>query len=74
MEKEFNTQQQEIIDYMAKHGGITSLQAVEDLKVLRLASRISELIKKGFPIVKENIYYTKENGRKCHYVKYSLEE
>ena len=45
------TQNERILNYMSEFGGITQLEALRDLGVLRLASRISDLRRKGFDIV-----------------------
>lgn len=47
------TQCQLILEYMEEHGSITSLEAVMNLGCMRLASRISELKKRGYYIVTE---------------------
>lgn len=44
------TQNQRIIEYMDKFGSITQLDALRDLGVMRLASRISDLRRMGFAI------------------------
>lgn len=44
------TQAQRVLDYIEQFGSITQLEALRDLGVMRLASRISELRKQGFPI------------------------
>lgn len=37
------TQNQRILDYIAEFGSITQFEALQDLGVMRLASRISDL-------------------------------
>lgn len=44
------TQAQRVLDYIEQFGSITQLEALSDLGVMRLASRISELRKQGLPI------------------------
>lgn len=44
------TQAQRVLDYIEEHGSITQLEALQYLSVMRLASRISELRRKGVPI------------------------
>ena len=44
------SQNTQILDYMAKHGSITSREAMLNLNCMRLASRINELRKSGYPI------------------------
>lgn len=65
-------QRMKIIEYMRNNNGITSLEAVENLRILRLASRIHELVKLGYDIDKETIYKHKEDGSVIHYTKYTL--
>ena len=66
------TQNQRILEYMIRFGGITQYQALFDLGVMRLASRISELRKEGHIIKKETILVKNRFGEKCHVSKYSL--
>lgn len=65
-------QRAKIIEYMRNNDGITSLEAVENLRILRLASRIHELVKLGYDIDKETIYKHKDDGSVIHYTKYTL--
>lgn len=65
-------QRMKIIEYMRDNDGITSLEAVENLRILRLASRIHELVKLGYDIDKKTIYKHKEDGSVIHYTKYTL--
>lgn len=51
-------QTQRILDYMKRFGSITSLDAVKNLGVMRLASRICDLKKEGYEII-----YTIEKGK-----------
>jgi hypothetical protein len=57
---------------MKCNNGITSLEAVENLRILRLASRIHELVKLGYDIDKEMICKRKEDGSTIRYTKYTL--
>ena len=47
------TQQMLILEYCSKHRGITSLDAVRDLGIIRLASRINDLKSCGYSIITE---------------------
>lgn len=67
-------QRAKIIEYMKNNDGITSLEAVENLRILRLASRIHELVGLGYDIGKETIYKRKDDGTMIHYTKYTLLE
>lgn len=56
MEKNSNsnpTQCEQILQYMKDYGRISQLDAFKDLGVMRLASRISELKKRGYEIKTE---------------------
>ena len=47
------TQAQRILDYIRDFGSITQAEAIQELGVMRLASRISELRKRGHEITGE---------------------
>lgn len=66
------TQNQRILDYIKDFGSITQLEAIQDIGVMRLASRISDLKKKGYPIVSENVPVNNRYGEKCYIKRYSL--
>ena len=68
------TQNQRILDYINQFGGITQLEALRDLGVMRLASRISDLRRKGYYIVSENVSVKNRFGEKCSIKRYSLKE
>lgn len=44
------TQCDRVLHYMDRFGSITQLEALADLGCMRLASRISDLRKRGYPI------------------------
>ena len=66
------TQEQMVLKYMQDFGSITPMEALNDLGVYRLASRISDLRSKGYKIETENIYFENRYGKKSHYAKYVL--
>ena len=68
------TQNERVLDYMEKHGGITQLEAIEELGVMRLASRISDLRSAGVGIKKETVNGKNRYGEKISFAKYSLLE
>lgn len=68
------TQEARIVDYMAEFGGITQLEALRDLGVMRLASRISSLRQKGVAIKSETITVKNRFNEDCHVSRYSLME
>lgn len=68
------TQCERVMAYMKEHGSITQFDAMIDLGVMRLASRISELKKRGEPIkVDMKIVYNRRQ-EKCLIAEYSLAE
>jgi hypothetical protein len=66
------TQEQKILDYMLQFGGITQFEALRDLGVMRLASRISDLRQKGHDIKSETITVKNRFEENCHVARYSL--
>lgn len=67
------TQNQRILDYIAEFGSITQLEALRDLGVMRLASRISDLKKRGYPIVSKQVAVKNRFEETCYIKRYSLE-
>lgn len=63
------SQNNKILEYMENYGSITSREAMMRLNVMRLASRICDLKKKGYPIVTD--METSASG--ARYARYSLE-
>jgi hypothetical protein len=68
------TQNQRVLDYMAETGGITQLEALNELGVMRLASRISDLRKRGYRITSEMLPVKNRYGEKCHIKRYKMED
>lgn len=65
------TQAQMVIDYIREFGSITPLDALRDLGVMRLASRISELKAKGYKIEKKPETVLNRWGNKTTVARYS---
>lgn len=63
-----------IVEYMRKHGSITQLQAYLDIGCWRLASRISDLKRRGYAIRREMVSVKNRYGEKVPVARYSLEE
>ena len=57
------TQAQDVLDYMKKNGSISIREAIYDLGITRLASRIYELKRTGVAIVSESRKVKARNGR-----------
>ena len=70
--KHIPKQNDRIIDYMERFGSITQIEALRDLGVLRLASRISDLRSLGVPIESEMVEVKNRYGEKCHVKRYRL--
>lgn len=66
------TQNERILDYIEQHGSITQLEALIELGVMRLASRISDLKRLGYPIVSTNVTVKNRYEEKCRIKRYSL--
>lgn len=66
------TQNQRILDYIAEFGSITQLEALQDLGVMRLASRISDLKRQGYNITSSIDVVKNRYGEKCRVKRYSI--
>ena len=66
------TQEERVIDYLSKNLTINSIQALNELGIFRLASRVSNLKKQGHSITSRMIPVTNRYGEKCHVSEYSL--
>lgn len=68
------TQNTRILDYMQEFGGITQLEALRDLSVMRLASRISDMRRLGYDIESETVPVKNRWGETCYIKRYKLGE
>lgn len=68
------TQSERVLQYMDTFGSITQLEALNDLGVMRLASRISDLRKQGYPIKSDVVAVKNRYGESCYIKRYSLRE
>ena len=66
------TQAERVLEYIEKFGGITQYEALQDLGVMRLASRISDLKKLGYPIKGEVVTIKNRFEENCYVKRYSL--
>lgn len=67
------TQCDRVLGYMENFGSITQLEAMQDLGVMRLASRISDIRKKGYHITSTVEAVKNRYGETCYVKRYSLE-
>lgn len=68
------TQCDRIIRHLRDYGSITSLEAITEYGILRLASRINDLKRKGYNIVSETAVGENRYNEKVHYSVYRLIE
>ena len=66
------SQNQRIIDYIKEFGSITQFEALRDLGVMRLASRISDLKRLGYPVESEMVTVKNRYGEECRIKNYRL--
>lgn len=66
------TQEDRLINYLYEHKTITALEAIEDLGILRLASRVSDLRRKGYQINSKMIKVKNRFGEVCRVAEYSI--
>ena len=67
------TQAERVLGYIEEFGSITQFEALQDLGVMRLASRVSDLKKAGYPITSEVVTVQNRYGEHCHVKRYMLE-
>lgn len=63
-----------ILFYLRHFGSITQLDALRDLGIMRLASRMSDLRKQGFNIKSETVAVKNRMGENCYIKRYYIEE
>ncbi|MGM9683145.1 MAG: helix-turn-helix domain-containing protein [Eubacteriales bacterium] len=68
------TQNQRIIEYITEFGSITQLDALRDLGVMRLASRISDLRRNGYEIESDIVGVKNRYGETCRIKRYRFSE
>lgn len=66
------TQAERILRYMETNGSITQIQALNDTGVMRLASRISDLRKRGYRIESDFVKVRNRYGEVCWVKSYRL--
>ena len=66
-------QTERILRHLQTFGAITSLEAIQDYGILRLASRISDLRKEGRPSRREMVSGQNRYGEATSFARYSLE-
>lgn len=67
-------QTERVITYIEEFGSITQLEALKDLGIMRLASRISDLKRAGYPITSDVETVKNRYGEKSYIKRYRLAE
>lgn len=62
-----------VLQYMEDEGSITSLDAIREFGCMRLASRVSDLKRAGYPITREMESKKNRYGDTVRYARYRLE-
>ena len=68
------TQCERIVRHLDDYGSITSLEAMREYGIMRLASRISDLRRMGYKIKVESIEGVNRYNEKTRYARYTKEE
>lgn len=69
-----NTQNTRLLGYLKKYGNITQLEALSELGIFRLASRISDLKNKGYKITGQMVNVENRFGETIKIKKYFMEQ
>ena len=69
-----STQCEKVLEYMRQFGSITQLEALHDIGCMRLASRISDLRKRGYPIGRRMKAGKNRYGESVSFAEYYLIE
>ena len=68
------TQNDRILRHLKDYGSITSLEAMTEYGVMRLASRINDLKRQGYNIISETQTSKNRYGETTHFAVYKLKE
>ena len=66
------TQCERVLQYMQDFGSINPMEALTDLGVMRLASRVSDLRQDGYEIERQIVTTKNRYGEPTHYAEYRL--
>lgn len=70
----FDSQCTQIVEFMKRHGSITQDDATEHIGCKRLAARVKDLRRKGFPIITKMETGLNRNRKPVRYARYTIEE
>ena len=68
------TQTAKILEHIERYGSITPLDALKEYGCMRLASRVSDLKRAGFQIVREMETSKNRDGEPVRYARYRFKE
>lgn len=68
------SQNQRLLVYLQDNDGITQIEALNDLGIMRLASRVSDLKRQGVPIKTRRKTIFNRYAEKCNVAYYSIDE
>lgn len=66
------TQTDRVLDYLQQFGSITALEALRDLGIMHLSSRITELRRMGYPVERDMIEVKNRFGEKTRVARYKV--
>lgn len=66
------TQTDRVLDYLRQFGSITALEALRDLGIMHLSSRITELRRIGYPVERDMIEVKNRFGEKTRVARYKV--
>lgn len=66
------SQATDVIEFIRKHGSITTKQAMDELGCYRLASRISDMKTAGIPVEREMVTVPRRDGTTARVARYTI--
>lgn len=66
------TQTDRVLAYMQLFGSITALEALRELGIMHLSSRITELRRRGYPVERDMIEVKNRFGEKTRVARYKV--
>lgn len=66
------TQTEKILRHIEEHGSITPLEAMSEYGIMRLASRICDIKRAGYPVHKETETAKNRYGEPVRYARYTI--
>lgn len=66
------TQTDRVLDYLQQFGSITALEALRDLGIMHLSSRITELRQRGYPVERDMIEVKNRFGENTRVARYKV--